>query len=240
MAPMEMFTDSKTDRHPTELAMLKGARLVTAQETEEGRNWAESRIKAMTGGDPITARFMRQDFFTFDPQFKLFICGNHKPALRNVDVAIRRRFRMWPFNVEIPEAEQDQRLVDKLKAEWPMILNWMIEGCLKWQEDGLVPSEAVIAATAAYFEEEDDYAQWLKECVETDTAVHGELTSELFSSWKQWAEHRGLAVGSIKKLSTSLKAKHIDWKEEPGTKRSKFFGIKLIRHNYTDDPRYGG
>ena len=81
VAPMETFTASPTDRHPTDLAMLRGARLVTAQETEEGRRWAESRIKALTGGDPITARFMRQDFFTFTPQFKLFIAGNHKPGL---------------------------------------------------------------------------------------------------------------------------------------------------------------
>jgi putative DNA primase/helicase len=81
IAPMETFTASPTDRHPTDLAMLRGARLVSAQETEEGRRWAESKIKALTGGDPITARFIRQDFFTFTPQFKLFIAGNHKPGL---------------------------------------------------------------------------------------------------------------------------------------------------------------
>jgi phage/plasmid-associated DNA primase len=82
--------------------MLRGARLVTAQETEEGRSWAESRIKALTGGDPITARFMRQDFSLFTPQFKLFIIGNHRPGLRNVDEASRRRFHLVPFEVQIP------------------------------------------------------------------------------------------------------------------------------------------
>ena len=82
---MDALTASPTDRHATELAMLRGARLVTAQETEGGRRWAESRIKALTGGDPITARFMRQDFFTYQPQFKLFVAGNHKPGLRSVD-----------------------------------------------------------------------------------------------------------------------------------------------------------
>ena len=90
-APMEVFTDSKTDRHPTELAGLMGARLVTAQETEKGRRWAETRIKTMTGGDKISARFMRQDFFEFTPQFKLLIMGNHRPGLRGVDELIRRR-----------------------------------------------------------------------------------------------------------------------------------------------------
>jgi putative DNA primase/helicase len=90
-APMETFTASHTDRHPTELAGLRGKRLVTASETEEGRRWAESKIKTLTGGDKVSARFMRQDFFEFLPQFKLFIVGNHKPGLRGVDEAMRRR-----------------------------------------------------------------------------------------------------------------------------------------------------
>ena len=99
---METFTASTNDRHPTELAMLRGARLVTAVETEEGRRWSESRIKALTGGDQITARFMNRDFFTYRPAFKLLIAGNHKPRLRTVDEAIRRRFHMIPFTVSIP------------------------------------------------------------------------------------------------------------------------------------------
>ena len=84
---METFTASNSDKHPTDLAMLHGARLVTASETEAGKAWAEARIKQMTGGDPITARFMRQNFFTYLPQFKLTIIGNHKLALNNVDEA---------------------------------------------------------------------------------------------------------------------------------------------------------
>src|SRR5919206_392582 len=96
-APMDTFTAAKGERHPTDLAMLQGARSVLASETEEGRAWAESRIKQMTGGDPITARFMRQDFFTYQPQFKLTIIGNHEPVLRSVDDAMRRRFNIIPF-----------------------------------------------------------------------------------------------------------------------------------------------
>ncbi len=101
-ASIETFTASNTDRHPTDLAGLRGARLVTAIETEEGRRWAESRIKTLTGGDRVSARFMRQDFFEFTPQFKLVIAGNHKPSLRSVDEAIRRRFHLIPFAVTIP------------------------------------------------------------------------------------------------------------------------------------------
>ncbi len=94
---MDVFAASKNDRHPTDLASLRGARLVTAQETEEGRDWNDVRIKALTGGDPITARFMRQDFFTFDPTFKILIAGNHKPAICTVDAAMRRRLHILPF-----------------------------------------------------------------------------------------------------------------------------------------------
>ena len=149
-APIETFTASPSDRHPTDLAGLRGARLVTAVETEEGRRWAESKIKALTGGDKIAARFMRQDFFEYTPQFKLLIAGNHKPGLRSVDEAIRRRLHLIPFTITIPAEERDLGLPDKLKAEAPGILNWMIDGCLQWQQIGLAPPKVVTDATAAY------------------------------------------------------------------------------------------
>ena len=134
---METFTASQSgDRHPTDLAMLNGARMVCASETEEGRAWAEVRIKQMTGNDVIAARFMRQDFFEYRPQFKLTIIGNHKPSLRNVDDAVRRRFNIVPF--EFKPNPVDPHLEDKLRAEWPGILRWMIEGCLDWQRNGLL------------------------------------------------------------------------------------------------------
>jgi hypothetical protein len=142
-APIETFTASNHDRHPTDLAALRGARLVTSVETEEGRRWAESRIKTLTGGDKIAARFMRQDFFEYTPQFKLVIAGNHKPGLRSVDEAIRRRFNLVPFTLTIPPEERDELLPEKLKAELPGILNWMIEGCIDWLERGLAPPEAL-------------------------------------------------------------------------------------------------
>ena len=100
-------------------------RVRTSIETEEGRRWAESKIKALTGGDEISARFMRQDFFEFVPAFKLVIAGNHRPGLRSVDEAIRRRFHLIPFNVVIPPHERDEKLGDRLRAEWPGILAWI-------------------------------------------------------------------------------------------------------------------
>ena len=151
-APIETFTASQSERHPTDLAGLRGARCVTAVETEEGRKWAESKIKALTGGDAISARFMRQDFFEYVPQFKLIIAGNHKPGLRSVDEAIRRRFNLIPFTVTIPPEKRDLDLAEKLKAEWPAILQWGVEGCKQWQKIGLAPPKAVTDATNAYLE----------------------------------------------------------------------------------------
>ena len=121
-APIESFIATGTDRHPTDIAGLRGARFVTAVETEEGRHWAEARIKQLTGGDTVSARFIRGDFFDFRPAFKLFIAGNHKPSFRSVDEAIRRRFHLIPFVVTIPERERDPELSEKLKDEWPGIL----------------------------------------------------------------------------------------------------------------------
>jgi putative DNA primase/helicase len=154
-AAIETFTASKFARHPTDLAGLRGARLVTAIETEEGRRWDEAKIKTLTGGDRISARFMRQDYFEFGPQFKLLMAGNHKPSLRSVDESMRRRMNLLPFSVTIPPGERDRDLPEKLKAEWQEILRRMIKGCLEWQSIGLDPPPAVRDATAAYLEAED-------------------------------------------------------------------------------------
>src|ERR1700677_5153855 len=167
-APIETFAATNGDRHPTDLASLRGARLVTATETEEGRRWAESRIKQLTGGDTVAARFMRQDFFEYRPAFKLIIAGNHKPSLRSVDEAIRRRFHLIPFAVTIPLEERDGELTEKLKAEWPGILAWMIEGALQWQTEGLGTPKAVREATEAYLEAEDAIAAWIDDKCERD------------------------------------------------------------------------
>jgi putative DNA primase/helicase len=205
VAPIETFTASNTDRHPTELAVLRGARLVTAIETEEGRRWAESRIKALTGGDKISARFMRQDFFEFAPQFKLMIAGNHRPGLRSVDEAIKRRMNLVPFAVTIPDAERDRELVEKLKTEWPGILTWMIEGCLAWQKDGLAPPQVVTAATRDYLESEDTLKAWLEDCCIVSPSEWTPV-GRLFDSWAGYAEASGEQAGTKRGFSQRLEA----------------------------------
>ena len=200
-AAMDTFTASSTDKHPTDLAMLRGARLVTASETEEGRAWAEARIKALTGGDTITARFMRQDFFEYVPHFKLTIIGNHKPVLKNVDDAAKRRFNVVPF-VHRP-ARPDLQLEHKLKAEWPAILRWMIEGCLDWQMHGLVRPEVVKNTTAEYFSEQDTVNQWVTEFC-TLGATQSDTLETLFKSWTAYAMANGEKPGTSKWFSQTL------------------------------------
>lgn len=236
-APMDVFVASNSDRHPTELAMLRGARLVTAVETEEGRRWNESRIKSLTGGDRIAARFMRQDFFEFVPQFKLFVVGNHKPSLRSVDEAIRRRLHLIPFDVTIPLDERDETLATKLRREWPGILAWAIEGSVEWGMTGLQPPERVRKATEMYLSEEDGFKAWCEECCEEDPSAW-EKTSELYRSWKSMAERSGEHAGSQKAFSQTLAARGFRW--ERRTEGRGYFGLRIKRRDYTDDARYGG
>jgi putative DNA primase/helicase len=226
-APIETITDSKNERHPTDLAGLRGARLVTAVETEEGRQWAEAKIKALTGGDRIAARFMRQDFFEFTPQFKLIIAGNHKPGLRSVDEAIRRRLHLIPFTVTIPPSERDAELANKLKAELPGVLAWMIKGCLDWQKKGLYPPDVVTSATEKYLEAQDAIAAWIDDCCERDVQAW-QQTSALFASWSAWANKSGEHIGSLKRFSERLEARGI----EPLRKRDGrgFQGIRLQQY----------
>jgi putative DNA primase/helicase len=210
-AAIETFTESKADRHPTELARLHNARLVTASETEGGKHWAESRLKMLTGGDSVTAHFMRKDDFEYIPRFKPFFSGNHKPGLRNVGVAMRRRVTMIPFPVTIPEKERDKWFSEKLKSEWPGILAWMIEGCLEWQKLGLAAPEIVTNATADYFMTQDSLLFWLEECCERDP--NAETSSiVLFSSWKGWADKAGVRHGDIKTFGDAMAEKGFERK----------------------------
>jgi putative DNA primase/helicase len=224
-AAIETFTASQSERHPTDLAGLRGARLVTATETEEGRRWAESKIKVLTGGDKIAARFMRQDFFEFVPSFKLIIAGNHKPGLRSVDEAIRRRFHLIPFSVTIPSAERDLVLVEKLKAEWPGILSWMIQGCLEWQTSGLGVPEVVTEATASYLEAEDAIGAWIEECCERKPQAW-ETHAALFGCWSKWAEKAGEPQRSGKSFTQSLGDRGYHPDRLQGQRG--FYGLKIL------------
>ena len=146
---------------------------------------------------------MRQDFFQFVPQFKLVIAGNHKPSLRSVNEAIRRRFHLVPFNITIPIAERDLQLGGKLRGEWPGILKWAIDGCIAWHHDGLNPPGAVQEATAAYLASEDHIARWIEECC----AVGKRQTAKskpLYQSYVKWCEENNEKSLSSKNFSPEL------------------------------------
>lgn len=200
-AAMDTFTASKGDKHPTDLARLDGARLVAASETEEGRAWAEARIKQLTGGDRIAARFMRQDFFEFTPRFKLFIVGNFRPRLHSVDGATRRRFNIIPF-LHVP-ANPDRELEDKLTAEHGRILAWLIEGAKEWNATGLTRPEAIINATDRYFDEQDLIGQWIAERCHTDPRATGKA-GELYQSWCEFAAENGEEKGAQKAFAEAV------------------------------------
>jgi putative DNA primase/helicase len=234
----EMLMTSNTDRHPTEVARLRGVRLAVGNEVEVGRTWAESKIKALTGGDRLQGRFMRQDFFEFDPTFKLVVIGNHKPSLRGVDEAIQRRLHLVPFTVTIPPEERDPALPEKLKAEWPAILRWAIDGCLAWQRDGLMPPAAVRDATADYLAGEDTFELWRDACTTIDVNAW-KSSADLWASWKRWAENAGEFVGTQKRFSQTLEERGFTAARD-GTKANRrgYRGARLTRTDYTEDPRY--
>ena len=226
-APMDTFMETRSDRHPTDMASLRGARFVASIETEQGRRWAESKVKSLTGGDKISARFMRQDFFEFWPQFKLFVAGNHKPAIRNIDEAMKRRLHLIPFTITVPPERRDKHLQQKLLAERDGILAWALEGCLAWQRLGrLDPPPQVVAATEEYFEAEDALGRWLEErCVREANAKS--LTAELFTDWKQWAEAAGEFVGSQRRFSDLLITRGVEkWRNAAGIRGFRGVGLK--------------
>jgi putative DNA primase/helicase len=219
IADVGTFIAAAHERHPTDVAKLHGFRLVIAQETEKGRRWDDVKIKAMTGGDKMTARFMRQDFFDFIPTFKLFITGNHKPRLDNVDEAMRRRLLLVPFTVQIPPEERDPELPRKLEAEWPAILRWCLDGCLAWQHMGLAPPAIVTDATAAYFDDQDVVQQWLDECTEDGGPYAFTLTKQLYASWKQWCDERHMEPGSLETFAGALEDRGFTKKRMTGGRR---------------------
>jgi putative DNA primase/helicase len=228
-APIETFTATNNEQHPTDLAMLRGARLVTATETEVGRRWAESRIKMMTGGDPISARFMRQDFFTYKPQFKLIISGNNKPGLRSVDEAIKARIKLVPFSVFIPPEERDKDLKEKLKAEWPGILAWMIEGGMQWQRGGLATPKVVSEATDQYLQDEDIVKTWINDELVEDPA-RWVSNYQLYECWKNWVEDHGEFLLSSRRLWQRLEA--MGYERERGGANKDERGFLGLEHKH--------
>jgi putative DNA primase/helicase len=175
---------------------------------------------------------MRQDQFEFRPVFKLFVAGNHKPGLRSVDEAIRRRFNLIPFTVTIPPQERDVELVDKLKAEWPGIVAWMTQGCLDWQAQGLKPPRAVLDATEAYLSAEDAIAAWIDEKCDWDQKAWAS-SNELYASWAVFAGSAREHAGSQKSFSQALESR--GFRRHRMSRAQGFYGLRLRPETDPDD-----
>ena len=218
------FLNSQTERHPTDVAGLQGARLAIASELPRGKTWDESVIKDLTGGDRLTARFMRQDYFDFDPQLTLMIAGNTQPSFRGVDEAIRSRVVLVPFDVTIPPERRDRALQDKLRSEAPAILRWCIHGALSWQERGLDVPSSIAAASQAYFDEEDTLGQFLMD--ETLPDPHAFVSSDdLITRFNFWSDRQGLGGWTQRTLIKELRMR--DFQDAKSNGRRGLRGLRL-------------
>jgi putative DNA primase/helicase len=181
----ELLLAKTHQSHPTERADLFGRRFVATVEIDQGKRLAESLTKQLTGGDTVNARWMKQDFFQFAPTFKIVLVANYKPVIQGTDKAIWRRVKLVPWEVEIPDDEKDKNLLEKLKAELSGILTWAIQGCLDWQEYGLMEPEEVRKATEKYQAEQDSVAGFIRECcfVHRDAKAKASKLFEAYQSW---------------------------------------------------------
>lgn len=190
----DTFIKKKNDGANNDIARLVGSRFVSAVESEEGEKLQESLVKTITGGEPILARFLRQEFFEFIPEFKVFFTTNHKPIIGGVDEGIWRRVKIIPFTLNLKPHERDKKLEEKLSLEMSGILNWALEGCLKWQESGLKEPKVVVDATGNYKEEMDILAPFLAEICYTDEPKNEAIrieAQELYKVYDNWCFKSG-------------------------------------------------
>jgi putative DNA primase/helicase len=190
-APESLLTVQSHNEHPTEIADLCGLRLAVASETEEGAKLKTQMVKRLTGDSRLKARFMRQDFFEFDRTHKLIIVSNNKPLIRETKHAIWRRIRLVPFSVIIPETERDPQLTQKLKAEWPGILAWLVEGYRSWRREGMGTPDAVKVATQSYQDQQDPLADYLLDRCITGVPAIKVSRNDLFNDYQSWCQQTG-------------------------------------------------
>ena len=225
-AEMKAFMEKKSDSVSNDLACLAGARLVCAVESGRSQHFNESLVKEILGQDLITARFLYQEFFSFKPQFKLFLAGNSKPIIRGADEGIWRRIRLLPFDVVIPKERVDRKLPEKLLKELPGGLSWAVRGCLDWQKNGLHEPKVVVDATDEYREEMDLLADFFSSEVITEAIL------ELEKGKKK------VEKGFLKVSAAQIYNRYTAWCEvssvDPVRKRT--FGLMMGERGFTSKP----
>jgi putative DNA primase/helicase len=217
------------DVHPTSTAALFGLRLAITHETDAGRRLAEGTVKRLTGGDKITARRMREDFWDFDPSHSIVMHGNHKPIVRGTDEGIWRRLRFVPFPVVIPEGERDGKLPERLVLEADGILAWVVAGHRSWCDRGLAEPEQVTEATTAFRSESDVLGLFLAERCRLDAGPYATVqSSTLFASWVSWCKRENAEPGTQTMFSRAMTDRGHD-KTKDGNGRIVWTGIDLYR-----------
>lgn len=192
----------------SDIARLKSARFITCEEPTEGMRLNEGLLKQLTGGSRVTARHLYGDEFEFTPEFKIWVATNHKPTIRGTDFGIWRRIKLIPFEVNIPADKVDKNLKYKLREEFPQIFAWAVEGCMKWQKDGLKEPERVLDATKEYKHEMDLVAGFIEQCVMINyDAPDHVMASDLFNVYRQWAKQNNEYEMSSKKFFTEVQKK---------------------------------
>jgi putative DNA primase/helicase len=209
MAPPGLLVAKRGETHPTERAILFGKRLVVDMESAEGARLNENFVKQVTGSDKLSVRRMREDFWDFWPTHKVLLCTNHKPQIRESKEAIWRRIRLIPFSVRIPDEEQDKTLPRQLRAEYPGILAWCVQGCLDWQREGLGEPEEVMQATSGYRDEQDILGAFLDEHTIRDLSVRVRC-GHLYERYKRWAEAASERVTTLRAFGEAMKERGIE------------------------------
>ena len=209
---------------PADLARLQGIRMVTAVEVNWNRQIDEAKLKAMTGGDPITARFLRQNFFTFVPEFKLWMAANDLPGVRGTAEAFWRRVRVVPFTVQVSKENGDGDLPTKLRAELPGILAWAVQGCLAWRCEGLTPPEAVQQATEGWVRKADHLVKFAADEFIRDTSCFISA-HDCYERYKAWCAKHGETPSDTRRLKQGLEG--LDYTHARMRSGSVWQGVKL-------------
>ncbi len=216
-----MVKSSQSNAINSDIARLKGARLVTSVEPNEGVRLNEGLLKQLTGDDTVTARKLYSEEFEFKPEFKLWMATNHKPIIRGTDTGIWRRIHMIPFNVQISEDKVDKNLTHKLKAEMTGIFKWCIDGCLMWQREGLQMPAAVLKSVREYRREMDVISAFIEDKCTLEGTVQASM---LYAAYALWADSNNEYCMSNTKFSTEL-AKRFE--KIKGRNYNYFTGISI-------------
>lgn len=227
-----ILMESKHERHGAFKMRLRGARMVFCSETEQGKRFAESTMKRLTGGDPIEANLMHKNPITFDPSHSLAMLTNHLPAVSGDDPAVWRRILVVPFDVVIPENERDGGLPDRLKKAAPAVLRWVYDGWMDYQDQGLNPPEIIRVRTQAYQAGSDVLGRFLDE--RTIKNPHSTVKArELFNAWTAWCHASNEQPGTEKGFAESLAKRGHEKKR--GNSGQAYQGLLLAGTDDDDD-----